>query len=78
MLHHSLDGGQSAPRRLAVRTVLTTQCRQCCTSRSSGFIPAPLLEDYATIHGHDERISVENVRLGCQVLFDLVRRLAAG
>jgi acetylornithine deacetylase/succinyl-diaminopimelate desuccinylase-like protein len=42
-----------------------------------GFIPALLLpEDYATIHGHDERISVENVRLGCQVLFELVRRLA--
>lgn len=41
-----------------------------------GFIPALLLpEDYATIHGHDERISVENVRLGCQVLFELTRRL---
>jgi acetylornithine deacetylase/succinyl-diaminopimelate desuccinylase-like protein len=42
-----------------------------------GFIPALLLpEDYASIHGHDERISVDNVRLGCQVLFELVRRLA--
>jgi acetylornithine deacetylase/succinyl-diaminopimelate desuccinylase-like protein len=44
---------------------------------SYGFIPALLLpEDYATIHGHDERISIENVRLGCQVIFELVRRLA--
>lgn len=42
-----------------------------------GFIPALLTPaDYATIHGHDERISIENVRLGCQVLFELVRRLA--
>lgn len=42
-----------------------------------GFIPALLTPaDYATIHGHDERISVENVRLGCQVLFEVVRRLA--
>ena len=42
-----------------------------------GFIPALLTpEDYATIHGHDERISIENVRLGCQVLFELVRRLS--
>ena len=42
-----------------------------------GFIPVLLEhEDYATIHGHDERLSVENVRLGTQVLFELVRRLA--
>jgi hypothetical protein len=33
-------------------------------------------EDYASIHGHDERISLENVRLGTQVLFELVRRPA--
>jgi acetylornithine deacetylase/succinyl-diaminopimelate desuccinylase-like protein len=44
---------------------------------SYGFIPALLLpEDYASIHGHDERISLENIRLGTQVLFELVRRLA--
>jgi acetylornithine deacetylase/succinyl-diaminopimelate desuccinylase-like protein len=42
-----------------------------------GFIPALLeQEDYASIHGHDERISLENVRLGTRVLFELVRRLA--
>jgi acetylornithine deacetylase/succinyl-diaminopimelate desuccinylase-like protein len=41
-----------------------------------GFIPALLTpEDYATIHGHDERISIENLRLGCQIIFELVRRL---
>lgn len=33
-------------------------------------------EEYASIHGHDERISLENVRLGTQLLFELVRRLA--
>ena len=44
-----------------------------------GFIPALLTPaDYATIHGHDERISIENLRLGCQVLFELVRRLGGG
>ena len=43
---------------------------------SYGFIPYLLLpDDYASIHGHDERISLENIRLGCQVLFELVRRL---
>lgn len=42
-----------------------------------GFIPALLTpEDYATIHGHNERISIENMRLGCQVIFELVRRLS--
>jgi acetylornithine deacetylase/succinyl-diaminopimelate desuccinylase-like protein len=42
-----------------------------------GFIPVLLeQEDYASIHGHDERISLENVRLGTHVLFELVRRLA--
>ena len=44
---------------------------------SYGFIPVLLEQaDYATIHGHDERISLENIRLGTQVLFELVRRLA--
>jgi len=44
---------------------------------SYGFIPVLLEhEDYATIHGHDERLSLENIRLGTQVLFELVRRLA--
>lgn len=42
-----------------------------------GFIPVLLeQEDYASIHGHDERISLDNIRLGTQVLFELVRRLA--
>jgi acetylornithine deacetylase/succinyl-diaminopimelate desuccinylase-like protein len=44
---------------------------------SYGFIPVLLeQEDYAGIHGHNERLSLENVRLGTQVLFELVRRLA--
>jgi acetylornithine deacetylase/succinyl-diaminopimelate desuccinylase-like protein len=30
-----------------------------------------------TIHGHNERISVENLRLGCQMMFDLVRRICS-
>ncbi|MEX1254537.1 MAG: M20/M25/M40 family metallo-hydrolase [Dehalococcoidia bacterium] len=43
-----------------------------------GFIPI-LLEprEAATIHGHNERISVENMRLGCQLLFEVVRRICA-
>jgi acetylornithine deacetylase/succinyl-diaminopimelate desuccinylase-like protein len=44
---------------------------------SYGFIPI-LLEppEAATIHGHNERLSVENLRLGCQVLFEIVRRIS--
>ncbi len=30
-----------------------------------------------TVHGHNERITIENLRLGCQVLFETVRRLCA-
>ncbi len=45
---------------------------------SYGFIPVLLeMNEAATIHGHDERISVENLRLGCQILFETVRRLCA-
>ncbi len=42
-----------------------------------GFIPV-LLEpaEAATIHGHNERLSIENLRLGCQMLFDVVRRIS--
>lgn len=41
-----------------------------------GFIPI-LLEplEAASLHGHNERISIQNLRLGCQMLFEIVRRL---
>jgi len=43
-----------------------------------GFTPALLTrEELATIHGHNERISVANLRLGTEVLFEVVRRLAS-
>lgn len=43
---------------------------------SYGFIPFLLTEeDYAGIHGHNERVSVQNLRLGSQILFELTRRL---
>ncbi|HET9201164.1 MAG TPA: M20/M25/M40 family metallo-hydrolase, partial [Dehalococcoidia bacterium] len=32
-------------------------------------------EEAATFHGHDERISIENLKLGTQTLYELVRRL---
>jgi acetylornithine deacetylase/succinyl-diaminopimelate desuccinylase-like protein len=42
-----------------------------------GFTPALLTrEELATIHGHNERISRANLRLGTEVLFDVVGRLA--
>jgi acetylornithine deacetylase/succinyl-diaminopimelate desuccinylase-like protein len=45
---------------------------------SYGFIPYLLEQNEAmTVHGHDERITVENLRLGCQVLFETVRRLVS-
>lgn len=41
-----------------------------------GFIPV-LLEplEAATIHGHNERISIENLRLGTQIVLEVTRRL---
>ena len=43
---------------------------------SYGFIPYLLEQDEAmTVHGHNERITVENLRLGCQILFETVRRI---
>ena len=45
---------------------------------SYGFIPYLLEQDEAmTVHGHNERITVDNLRLGCQILFDTVRRLVS-
>lgn len=43
-----------------------------------GFIPV-LLEplEAAAIHGHNERLSIDNLRLGCQMLFEVVRRVCA-
>ncbi|MCC6382101.1 MAG: M20/M25/M40 family metallo-hydrolase [Dehalococcoidia bacterium] len=43
-----------------------------------GFVPCLVkAEELAGIHGHNERISVENLRLGMQVLYEVVRRLCA-
>jgi acetylornithine deacetylase/succinyl-diaminopimelate desuccinylase-like protein len=43
-----------------------------------GFVPALLTsEELATIHGHNERISVDNLVLGTEILFDVVKRLSA-
>jgi acetylornithine deacetylase/succinyl-diaminopimelate desuccinylase-like protein len=43
-----------------------------------GFVPMryePGLDFFDLCHGHDERVSLENVRFGVQVLFDVVCRL---
>lgn len=43
-----------------------------------GFVPCLVRpEELAGVHGHNERISVENLRLGMQILFEVVRRLVA-
>jgi acetylornithine deacetylase/succinyl-diaminopimelate desuccinylase-like protein len=43
-----------------------------------GFVPCLVHpEELAGVHGHNERISVENLRLGMQILFEVVRRLCA-
>jgi acetylornithine deacetylase/succinyl-diaminopimelate desuccinylase-like protein len=45
---------------------------------SYGFIPYLLEQHEAmTVHGHNERITVENLRLGTQILFETVRRICA-
>ena len=45
---------------------------------SYGFIPVLLDPSEAvTIHGHNERISIENLRLGCQMMFEIVRRISS-
>jgi acetylornithine deacetylase/succinyl-diaminopimelate desuccinylase-like protein len=33
-------------------------------------------EEVGGVHGHDERISIANLRLGTQLLLDTVRRAA--
>jgi acetylornithine deacetylase/succinyl-diaminopimelate desuccinylase-like protein len=43
-----------------------------------GFTPSMLTrEELSTIHGHNERISVANLRLGTEMLFEVTRRLAS-
>jgi len=41
-----------------------------------GFNPVLLTEEeIATLHGHNERISLENIRLGTRVMFEVCRRM---
>ncbi len=45
---------------------------------SYGFIPYILeMQEMMTVHGHNERITVENLRLGTQILFETVRRICS-
>ena len=45
---------------------------------SYGFIPYILeTQEMMTVHGHNERITVENLRLGTQILFETVRRICS-
>ena len=42
-----------------------------------GFVPVLLsTEDLGTVHGHDERLSTANLRLGTRLLLDTIRRAA--
>lgn len=46
---------------------------------SYGFVPCLVRpEELAGIHGHNERISVDNLRLGMQVLYEVLRRICSG
>jgi acetylornithine deacetylase/succinyl-diaminopimelate desuccinylase-like protein len=57
-----------------------TDCRQYRERgvTSYGFVPFLLTADELSgIHGHNERVSVANVGLGCEVLFEVVRRICA-
>ena len=43
-----------------------------------GFMPILLEQEEAqTFHGHNERITIENVRMGTQILFETVRRICS-
>jgi acetylornithine deacetylase/succinyl-diaminopimelate desuccinylase-like protein len=43
-----------------------------------GFSPVLATEqDRRTVHGHDERVSIESLRLGLQILFEVVRQTIA-
>ncbi|MGI8927512.1 MAG: M20/M25/M40 family metallo-hydrolase [Tepidiformaceae bacterium] len=43
-----------------------------------GFVPCLVdPDDLAGVHGHNERLSIDNLRLGIQVLYEVVRRLCA-
>lgn len=43
-----------------------------------GFVPCLVRpEELSGVHGHNERISVDNLKLGMQVLYEVVRRLVA-
>ena len=42
-----------------------------------GFMPFKLTDsDFAGIHGHDEKISLDNVEFGTQLMYEIVRRMA--
>ena len=46
--------------------------------RSALAIPVVIpVEDEGTIHGNNERISVENVRRGVTMMWEIARRVAA-
>jgi acetylornithine deacetylase/succinyl-diaminopimelate desuccinylase-like protein len=65
-----------------VTTPLLTGFTDCHYFREQGipcygFMPFKLTDnDFAGIHGHDERISLDNVKLGTQLMYEIVHRMA--
>ena len=66
-----------------VTTTLPTPFTDCHYFRENqipcyGFMPFKLTDrENALLHGNDERLSVENLKLGTRVMYEIVRRMAA-
>jgi acetylornithine deacetylase/succinyl-diaminopimelate desuccinylase-like protein len=77
------DLARKADPQAVVTPTLLTAASDCRFFRARGipcygYQPFTLSgKDYDTIHGNDERISLKNVSDGVQILYDLVRGLAA-
>ena len=79
VIHEVLDerfGGEASVLPLLSPGFTDSHAYRAAGSQAYGFIPALLTrEELATIHGHNERISQENLRLGTEILFEVARRL---
>jgi acetylornithine deacetylase/succinyl-diaminopimelate desuccinylase-like protein len=70
-------GGDAAVLPILSPGFTDSHAYRAAGAEAYGFVPVLLTRDeLATVHGHDERISIDNLALGTEILFDVVTKLA--
>jgi acetylornithine deacetylase/succinyl-diaminopimelate desuccinylase-like protein len=60
----------------SARNCSSRWCISSCTTPAYGFIPCLLSPEAAAgFHGNDEHLMIDNLNMGCELMFEIVHRM---